>query len=120
MSRIGEAMLGAVYADGAGYKTEGTSRRAAAHVTATLGKRQQEVLTIFRRTGIGGLTADEVAGCLGWHVTTVRPRITELKQKGILEQTGEERPTPLGMMAYVYRMTEVYRLAELSQGSRNE
>lgn len=104
MSRIGEAMLGAVYADGAGYKAEGTSRRAAAHVTATLGKRQREVLVVYECAGPAGLTADEAADRLGLHVTVVRPRISELKKKGILEETGQERPTPLGMMADIYRV----------------
>lgn len=36
-------------------------------------------------------TPKELAGKMGWDVTSVRPRLTELRQAGLVETTGDRR-----------------------------
>jgi transcription initiation factor IIE alpha subunit len=36
-------------------------------------------------------TAKELSVAMGWEVTSVRPRITQLKDAGLVEETGERR-----------------------------
>jgi hypothetical protein len=54
---------------------------------------KQDVLNTFKGYA---LTADEAARELGFHVLSVRPRVTELLNEGWLYRTGFERPTELG------------------------
>lgn len=50
-------------------------------------------------------TPDEVAGILDVSVLTIRPRITELKLMGFIEDSGEVRQNASGKMAIVWKAT---------------
>jgi predicted ArsR family transcriptional regulator len=50
------------------------------------------------------MTGDEVAAFLGVDVLTIRPRLTECFNRGLIETTGERRPTPRGRTADVWRV----------------
>lgn len=50
-----------------------------------------------------GLTADEVAGVLRVDILAVRPRITELHNAGLIEQTEVKRPSSRGNASKVWR-----------------
>jgi hypothetical protein len=43
-----------------------------------------------------GMTADECAASLGEDLLSIRPRVTELKLRGLLSDSGQRRPTRYG------------------------
>lgn len=49
-------------------------------------------------------TADEVAAALGQSVLSIRPRFTELKVRGEIEDTGVRRRNESGVNAIVWRV----------------
>lgn len=49
-------------------------------------------------------TADEVAALLGKSVLSIRPRFTELSERNIIVETGEERANRSGKLAMVWRL----------------
>jgi hypothetical protein len=51
-----------------------------------------------------GLTADEIAAELGESPFSIRPRVTELAQRGLIERTGERRKSSNGRMSHVWRL----------------
>lgn len=50
------------------------------------------------------MTSDEVASALGESVLSIRPRLTELKKRGEVEDTGHRRTNASGRMAAVFRL----------------
>lgn len=71
----------------AGFKRTGTSSDAAHKVEAS-GRAEvlrSRVLYALRRAQ----TAKEVAELLGEEITSIRPRLTELKARNLIEETGE-------------------------------
>ena len=52
----------------------------------------------------GPMTADEIAGVLGESILAIRPRITELAQKGFIEDTGKREKNVSGRAAAVMRI----------------
>ncbi len=50
-----------------------------------------------------GLTADEIAKLIGYEWWSVRPRMTDLRKKGHLINTGSKRPNVSGTPATVWR-----------------
>jgi predicted ArsR family transcriptional regulator len=51
----------------------------------------------------GPMTSDEVADMLGRTVLAVRPRLTELKLKGLVVDTGTRRANDSGRMAAEFK-----------------
>ena len=73
------------YEAGAGYQRGGdTSHAAARDIAATLPQREKDVLDLLS-SAVGPMTADEVAARLRWDITSVRPRLTGLCDKGRIE-----------------------------------
>lgn len=71
----------------AGHKTTGTSQEAANTIEKT-GRAEilrTRCLYALRRAQ----TAKEVAELLGEEITSIRPRISELKERNLVEETGE-------------------------------
>jgi hypothetical protein len=69
---------------------EETTSRAAAHKIERSGRAEalrQRVLFCLRRPA----TAKEVAALMGEDINSIRPRLTELKQRNLIEWTGVER-----------------------------
>jgi hypothetical protein len=56
--------------------------------------------------GAGPLTADEAAAKLGESVLSIRPRISELRARGLIAPTGERRRNASGMRAMVWGVVE--------------
>jgi predicted ArsR family transcriptional regulator len=88
-----------------GFKTTGPSELAANTIAPTAAKLRATVLAEFQRTGAGGLTADEIAKDLNLSVLSVRPRVSELRRNGQIEQTGARRKNASGMTATVWRIS---------------
>jgi len=81
-----------------GYKTEGTSKEAAQTVNAS-SLRMKALQVIYQSNG---LTADEVAEKMGVSILSIRPRITELKRLGLIEESGVRRENRSGKKAAVW------------------
>jgi DNA-binding Lrp family transcriptional regulator len=87
------------YPDHPGARGDATSQEAADKVAPEAKTVREACLRILK--AIGPMTADEVAAQLGLSVLTVRPRITELKRKGLARSTKERRDNVSGMSAVV-------------------
>ncbi len=55
----------------------------------------------------GPLTADETAGWLNLSILTVRPRFSELRRLGLLEDSDLRRPNASGHRAIVWKLAAV-------------
>ena len=83
-----------------GYKGTDTSKAAAEEVKPTKAILQEACLICLLT---GPQTADEIADFLELSVLSVRPRISELKLLGLIEDTGTRRKNISGKSAAVMR-----------------
>ena len=83
--------------DGVGYQNTDTSRDAAPKSTTRL---QDDVLAALEVNGPS--TADELARFIGEDTLSIRPRCTELKNRGDVEDTGLRRQSDRGRQAIVW------------------
>ena len=76
-----------------------TSKAAAKKVQPSVSDLVRQVYDAIMASGLLGLTTDEVMGVLGkgpeWK-NTIAPRITDLKQQGLIVDTGRTRPSNRG------------------------
>lgn len=89
------------YPVAAGFKVTGTSQEAARKVTPRLTGLRSKVMDALRA---GDKTADEVAEFMDKSVLSVRPRLSELREMGLIEPTGARRHNESGMTADVWRI----------------
>lgn len=90
------------YPDTAGYKVEGTSQEAANSTDAeTLRELVLEQLLKGEE-----LTADELAETLSIDRLAIRPRCSELRLYGLIEDSGERRLNISGKRAIVWRLAQ--------------
>lgn len=94
-------LFDAPYPASPGYKAHGTSRAAAESVKPRAATLRDKALALLKDAS---LTADEVAAKLGETVLAIRPRITELKRMGEIEDTGRVRRNASGVMASVWKI----------------
>lgn len=87
--------------DGVGYRPTDTSQAAASGVASS-----RWCSLALAAIEAKPMTPDEVAAELGVTVLTIRPRMTQLKQAGLIIDTGERRKTASGRKAAVYRAKE--------------
>jgi hypothetical protein len=92
-----------IYPDAPGFKVPGPSEQAAEAMGSIANKMRAAVLAQFAQYPAGA-TADEVAKDLNLSVLSVRPRVSELKRTGKIEQTGARRKNESGMTATVWRI----------------
>lgn len=79
-----------------------TSRAAAEALQPDAARLRTEVLLAIRRAGADGLTADEAAARLGLSPLSTRPRCTELRQAGLIADSGRRWPNASGRQAIVW------------------
>lgn len=85
-----------------GAKVDGPSRLAAEHIGPSVDTlRGLALREIFKSQR--GLTADETAERLGLSLLSIRPRVTELKRLGEIEDSGVRRKNTSGRYATVWR-----------------
>lgn len=84
-----------------GYQNSPTSEDAARSMSDLVPGLRGTILKVLQRNP-GGMTPDEVAAEIGETAFTVRPRVTELYQGGLIIQTGERRKNASGRFAAVY------------------
>lgn len=89
-----------------GFKDRDTSKEAAEAIKPSATYLRRITLEAFVAAGWSGLTADEAAKRLGLSILSIRPRVTELRQRKLLTDTGERRKNESGCSARVLRWIE--------------
>lgn len=98
------------YPNTPGFKgTVETGREAATAFAPKLGRRQQEALDGL--AAIGPATADEVAAHIERHWYVTRPRFSELREKGLIIDTGRRRATEFGGKTWEARLATPTEIA---------
>ena len=90
------------YPNSPGYKDNDTSREAAESVAYDSETLRAAVYSALKTKG--AMTADEAAEYLGQHFLSIRPRITELKAKGKIQDSGVRRKNLSGKNAKVWEI----------------
>lgn len=86
-----------------GYKVDGASKDAAKSIAPRAPTIADRVLKSLRASS---KTADEIAADIDESILATRPRLSELRKKGIIERTGERRRNESGATADVWRVKE--------------
>ncbi len=90
------------YPDAPGHRNVDTSVAAADAIAPKLGRLQRMAETTIRDAGTHGLTADELAARLEMDRWSIQPRTSELKRKGLINDSGQRRPNSTGKLAIVW------------------
>lgn len=90
------------FPDTPGHRRADTSVAAANALVPNLGRLQRMALEAIREAGWLGLTADELASRIGLDRSTIQPRTSELKRKGLIRDSGQRRPNATGKLAIVW------------------
>lgn len=70
--------------------------------SARLGPLQRLSLTAITAVGHGGLTAMETSTATGRGTSSIQPRISELRRKGLVVPSGQRRRNPSGKTAIAW------------------
>lgn len=89
-----------------GYKASGTSELAAHEIQLFAADLRNTVLRAIQRAGAEGLTADEAAAAVKRTPFSVRPRVTELKELGLILASEISRRNGSGRRAAVWVAVE--------------
>lgn len=95
-----------VYPDVPAARPTDTSIAAAESLAEGVAGLRQRVLDAIRAAGAIGLTPDEAAAQLELTPFTTRPRFSELREKGLIEDSGLRRANASGRKAIVWWVTE--------------
>jgi len=90
------------YPDAPGHRDVETSIAAADALAPKLGRLQRLAEGTIRNPGTHGLTADELAARLDTDRWSIQPRTSELKRKGLIQDSGQRRPNSTGKLAIVW------------------
>ena len=93
------------YPNQPGHRGIDTSIEAAGVIAPAAGKLQRLVLDAIAGAGLSGRTTDEVAGFLDLSRTSVQPRTSELRRKGLIRDSGVRRPNASRVRAIVWVAT---------------
>lgn len=91
------------YPDNPGWKGTQTSRVAAEQKKETR-LADYKLVFVALKANPAGLTPDEIAAIYDERYIKFRPRCSELKKRGLIEPTGERRPSYLGTQQDVLRL----------------
>lgn len=91
-----------VYPGDPGWKEQQTSKDAAVAMKPKAGTLRKMCLDQITR---GACTPDECATIIGVDILSIRPRFSELKRSGLIEDTGSRRKNRGGKKAIVWGAT---------------
>jgi predicted ArsR family transcriptional regulator len=91
------------YPESPGSQNTDTSREAARSMDNDASTLRGQCLSAL---GSHDQTADEIAESVGESILTIRPRVTELKAKGKVFDSGKRRPNESGRNAIVWTLTK--------------
>lgn len=87
---------------GVGFTNQSTSREAAEAIMAKLALKERHVYLAIMAAGAQGACSHELEGSLHLPHTSVSPRITGLKDRALIRDTGIRRKTPSGRNAIAW------------------
>lgn len=90
------------YPDEPGHRGIDTSVAAAEAMSSVSARYQRMALFAIQVAGARGLTAEELAARLGLERTTIQPRTTELRRRGLIRDSAQRRPNRNGHRAIVW------------------
>lgn len=85
-----------------GHRGTDTSREATEAMKPHTGRLQALALAAVKKAGGHGLTADETSGALGIDRSAIQPRLTELRHKRLIADSGNRRQNASGKSAIVW------------------
>jgi hypothetical protein len=90
------------YPDAPGHRNVDTSIAVAEALAPKLGRLQRMTEAAIREASWFGCTADETAARLEMDRWSIQPRISELRRKGIIRDSGRRRRNVTGKAAIVW------------------
>ena len=99
------------YPDAPGHRGVQTSIEAADAVAPNCGRLQKLTLNAIGSRGAFGLTADEASEVLEMDRWSIQPRVSELKKKGLIVDSGLRRFNATGKRAIVWTLPQYKREA---------
>lgn len=90
------------YPDAPGHRGIETSIEAADAVAPKTGRLQRLTLEAITASGANGLTADEAAEAVGLDRWSIQPRVSELRAKRLIADSGQRRRNATGKRAIVW------------------
>ena len=90
------------YPDAPGHRNVESSIAAADALAPKLGRLQRMAATAIRDAGELGLTADELAARLDMDRWSIQPRTSELRRKGLIQDSGQRRHNCTRKLAIVW------------------
>ena len=87
------------------HRAAGDTEVAAAHQVApkVAGRRLQTLQALWT---LGGGSGEQVALFKGYPITSIRPRLTELQEMELIEDTGKRKKNAYGNNEIVWQITE--------------
>lgn len=90
------------YPDAPGHRDIDTSIEAARSIATSAGRLQRTALFALQEVGLRGLTSQELADRTGIDFASIQPRTSELRRKGLIEDSGQRRHNRNGKRAIVW------------------
>lgn len=97
------------YPDAPGHRGVDTSIEAAEAVQPRCGRLQKLTLELVASRGAYGATADEAAEACGMDRWSIQPRVSELRKRGLIADSGLRRRNVTGKRAVVWVLLEHVR-----------
>lgn len=91
-----------IYPDVPGHRGVDTSVEAARDLEMSVGHLQRVALRAIRAAGARGLTTNELAARVRIHRDSIQPRTSELRERGLIHDSGARRPNANGKNAIVW------------------
>lgn len=95
------------YPDFPGFKATDTSQEAAEAISEHLGRLQAMTFATVLNAGSNGLTAHEACDALAMDRVAIQPRLSELRRKGRILDSGQRRRNASGKRAVVWIAKQV-------------
>ena len=90
------------YPETPGHRGIDTSVSAADAIANSSSRLQRTALFAIREVGPRGLTTQELADRTGIEFSSIQPRTTELRRKGLIQDSRQRRPNRNGKRAIVW------------------
>lgn len=90
------------YPSGPGHRGVETSIAAARDIELSVGHLQRVALRAIRAAGARGLTTNELAATVRVHRDSIQPRTSELRERGLIRDSGARRLNTNGKRAIVW------------------
>lgn len=97
------------YPDAPGHRGVETSIEAGESVAPKIGRLQRITLDVIAGMRAHGRTSDEAAEACGMDRWSIQPRVSELRKKGLIADSGQRRRNVTGKQAIVWTLPQYVR-----------